>query len=336
MSWKDASWKKIAWRVAMLALFAFAGWEIYQAMGGSLKELSVADFTQWKPAVLPLTVSVVVVALVNLLHAFLWRRIATDLGCPRPGTRVTVHVYFVSGLSKYIYKMAQMPGLAVLAARFGLPAGRATAAAILGQLVYLVTGVLFLFGVAPSLIDRINPDAAVNPAWIALLLAFITVALVWVVVATPVGLAIRRWTLERVKGRLGERLSSGFSMIDEVRPKDAAVWAAGYFVSWVVLVVGFVLFTVAFYPEAAGHGRFVAGALVASVLIGNFSPAQAGLGRELPLALLLSAVMPETVAAVIAILSRLWFMSGELLPLILIPMLRKPPEIAPTASAVLL
>jgi hypothetical protein len=329
------SWKKALWRLVMVGLFAFAGWKIYISLGSSLSQLSWESIAVWSPAPLPLVISVIIAMAVNILHAALWRRISVDLGSPAPNARATMHIYFVSGLSRYVVKLGQMAGLAVLAARFGMAAGRATAAALLGQLLFLISGFLFVSATMPGVRKQL-PALPIDPAILGLILATITIGGTWFIVATRMGHRIREQLLARASGRTGERLSSAFAMVDEARPRDALVWMLGYALSMGVLAIGFVYFTTAFYPGAAQHARFVAGTAAATLVLGNISPGPAGVGREFVTILLLKTIMPAPVAFIIGILSRPWFMSGELLPLFLIPMLQKPAIMSKKNPAVIL
>lgn len=330
------SWKRSAWRIGMVLLFVVAAWKIYTIIQPQMKNLEWHDFTMWQPSAAPLAVSVLLIVIANITHAILWRRIAIDLGSPAPNARATLHIYFVSSISRYVVKLGQMAGLAVLAGRFGMAAGRATAAALLGQLIFMSTGFLFISAVIPG-VRRYFPRLPFDPAWIGAGLAIATVAGVWIMVGTPIGHRVRHALLRRVQGRLAERLESAFRMVDEARPRDAAIWVLGYTASWVILAVAFAVFVTAFYPPGAHEMRFVGGVAVASYLLAYFSPTPAGIGlREGIMVLLLQLTgMPIAAATVIAILSRVWFMAGELLPLLLIPFSGKSLVSSPAAGVIL-
>jgi glycosyltransferase 2 family protein len=336
--------RQLAWRAGMTVLFLIIGWRIYIALGAQLRELSWEDFRHYKPAAAPLAFSVLLLVTANVLHAFLWRRISVDLGSPAPNARATLHIYFVSSLSRYVVKLGQMAGLAVLAAKFGMAAGRATAAALLGQLVFMIVGFLFVSlaaGLGEALCDGCNlpglrtamPSLPFDPAIIGVLLALGTVAAIWILVATAAGHRLRDWIVGRFHGRTGEKLHTAFRVIDEARPADAAVWTTGYAASWLLLAGAFAMYVRAFVPIGPGHVVWVGGVAAASYLLGYFSPTPAGLGaREGIMILLLKALMPLPAAVVIAVLSRFWFTAGEVLPLLLIPISGKP-AVAPASAA---
>jgi hypothetical protein len=226
-----------------------------------------------------------------------------------------------------------MAGLAVLAARFGMAPGKATAAALLGQLVFMITGFLLVSAAIPGARAAL-PALPVDPAVIGLLLAAATVALIWVFIGTRFGHDARNWIADRFGERTATRLRTAFAIIDQARPRHAALWTAGYAVSWIVLAVAFTLYVAAFIPIGAHLIRYVGGIAAASYLLGYFSPAPAGFGaREIIMILFLDAIMPLQAATVIAILSRLWFTAGEVLPLLLIPLSGRTATVSAPAAA---
>jgi uncharacterized membrane protein YbhN (UPF0104 family) len=131
---------------------------------------------------------------------------------------------------------------------------------------------------------------------------------------------------------MAERLTNAFSMVDQARPRDAMRWAGGYLLSWVLVGAGFALFVSAFIPIRGSQVLFTCGIAAASFVLGYLSPIMAGIGvREGVMGVLLSLIMAPTPATFIAVSSRLWFMSGELLPLLLIPVSGKA-HVTPVAS----
>jgi hypothetical protein len=321
--------RRVALRLAQLALLAAIAWGMSRALAPRLADLTWDDVTRWKPAPLPLLASFALLLAVYLSHALLWRRIMRDLAIGRPSLRTTFRVYFLSSLGRYVPgKIWLLAGLAVLSRRAGLPPGSATAAALLGQFGFLTTGLLFLGATLPEWRTAIGGDstdvASALPLIAGAALLVLAGLSLWLVVATPLGHGVRTRLIRLIGPAAGERLAAAFALADRVQLRHAAVWAAGYALSWVLLGVAFVLFAGAFHPAAFGAPRFVAGTVAASYLIGYLLfvlPAGAG-ARETAMFLLLQQVMPAAgVALVASILSRVWFTAAEIAPLLMLPLL---------------
>jgi hypothetical protein len=321
--------RKAAIRILQLALVAAIAWGIYHALAPRLRDLTWSDVTRWTPAPVPLLASFALLLAVYFAHALLWRRIMSDLGIGRPSFATTVRVYFLASLGRYVPgKVWLLAGLAVLSQRAGLPPGSATAAALLGQFGFLTTGLLFLGLTLPEWQRAVEDLPGGVPAGLPFALGAVLLitgsALIWLLVATPIGHGFRHWLGGRLGKRAGDRLSAAFALADRVRPRDAAIWATGYALTWVMLGIAFALFAGAFYPPALESPRYLAGTVAASYMLGYLLfvlPAGAG-AREGAMFLLLQQVMPPPgVALVVSILSRVWFTAAELAPLLLLPLL---------------
>lgn len=332
-------------RLLQLALLAAVVWGIYRALAPQLAGLTWADLTRWRPAPVPLVGSFVLLLGVYLSHALLWRRIMRDLGIGRPSVGATMRIYFLSSLGRYVPgKIWLLAGFAVLSRRAGLPPGSATAAALLGQFGFLTTGLLFLGLMLPEwriAVDRLPAGVpAALPLALGAALLITGGAVLWLLVATPIGHGFRERLIRRLGQRAGERLGAAFALADRVQPRHAALWATGYALSWVALGTAFALFCGAFYPPALDSPRYLAGTVAASYLIGYLLfvlPAGAG-ARETAMILLLQQVMPAAgVAVVVSVLSRVWFTAAEIAPLALLPFLQdgrtaEPAEGAPVRN----
>lgn len=317
--------------MAVKALLLLAiGWGIYRILAPELARLTWSDLARWRPAPLRLVTSFLLLVGVYGAHALLWRRIIADLEIGHVSIPVAFRVYFLASLGRYLPgKLWQLAGLAVLAGRAGLPAAPATAAAVLGQFGFLTTGLLFLGITLPEWRVAFDVDAPVGlPLALGAALLATGSAALWVLVATPLGHGVRQRLIRLAGPSTAARLGAAFRLADRVRPADAALWAAGYALSWVALGVAFVLFAGAFHPAADAAPRYVAGTVAAAYLMGYlFVIVPAGLGvREGAMLVLLQQIMPEPGAAVVVgVLSRVWFTAAELLPLALLPWLRGRP-----------
>lgn len=323
--------RRVALRILQLALIAAIAWGIYRALAPRLRDLAWADVIRWTPAPVPLVASFALLLAVYFAHALLWRRIMSDLGIGRPSFLTTVRVYFLSSLGRYVPgKVWLLAGLALLSKRAGLPPGSATAAALLGQFGFLTTGLMFLGITLPEWRRAVGDLPGGVPAGLPFALGAVLLitgsAVVWLLVATPMGHGFRQSVTRRLGDRAGDRLNAAFALADRVRPRDAAIWAAGYALTWVMLGTAFALFAGAFYPPALESPRYLAGTVAASYLLGYLLfvlPAGAG-AREGAMFLLLQQVMPPPgVAILVSILSRVWFTAAELAPLLMLPLLSR-------------
>jgi len=309
----NAKRRPVLIRLLRLAVLGLIVWATYRALAPQLETLRGEDLAAVRPNWSLLILSTAGVVAVYLVHAALWRRITEALTNGLVPLRSAIRVYFVSSLGRYLPgKLWQIAGMAALSAEAGIPPAGAVAASILAQIAFMSTGALLL--------------AVLLPAYGVVALAtglgiLAAVAGTFVVLTTPRGARLRH----RLAERFGPKFGSALDMIDRVRPRAAATWWLAYLASWLLLGSAFALFVIAFEPTAARHTLTLAGTVAASYLLGYITPMPAGIGaREGVMAVLLSTVLPPAAAVVVAACSRLWFTAGELLPLILIPLLPRP------------
>lgn len=312
-------------RLVQVALLALVLWFVYRTLAPQLTGLQPGDLTRWRPEALPLAASFALLVGVYIAHALLWRRILRDLALGRPTLRDTLSVYFLASLGRYVPgKVWQLAGMAVLAGRAGLPPVKATAAAVLGQIAFLLTGMLFLAVCMPGWRNIEGLQDSSLTLWLALAGAGLGLAAIalWVLVATRFGHEFREWAVRRAGERAGEKVRRAFELADTVRTRDAALWACFYAATWVALGAAFVIFTAAFVPAAWNAPRYLAGTIAASYLLGYVLPLPAGIGaREAIMVVLLGPVTGPAAAVVISIVSRVWFTAAELVPLMLLPLM---------------
>lgn len=312
-------------RLLQLALLAVVAWFIYRALAPDLAGITGRDLTRWRPAVLPLAGSFGLLLAMYVMHALLWRKVLRDLRLGRPTVRETLRIYFLASLGRYVPgKIWQLASMAVLAGRAGLPPVKATAAAVLGQLAYLATGLLFLAFSMPDWRGAVGASGSALPG--ALVFAAVAMAagaiLLWTLVATSAGHGARQWLLARAGGR-ARKLQSAFELGERIGAREATGWALGYGFSWVVLGAAFALFVGAFQADVLHQWRYLFGVVAASYLIGYAVPTPAGVGgREAVMVILLEPLLGPAGAVVVSVLSRVWFTAGELAPLLLLPVLR--------------
>lgn len=305
--------RRWASHAARLLLVVLVTWALLRAFGIRLSELDLRELAVWRPAAAPLVLSTAIVIAVYLAHAFLWRRILRDLTRSTPGTSDTLRIYFLSNLGRYLPgKVWQLAGMAVLAERAGLPGVAASAAAVLGQLVLLLTGAVFLVVLVPAWPGSV-------PALLAALTLAALAGIALHLLGGPIGARFRG----RLRGRLATHVGLALELAGDVRATHALRWALGYACTWVALGIAFVFFVGAFVPEALSEGRHLAGTVAAAYLSGYlafFAPAGAGV-REGVMGLLLAQVVAPEAALVIAVASRLWFTLAEVAILLVLPVL---------------
>ncbi len=307
--------KRWWFRLLQLVLLVLVGWGIYRAVAPELARLRAEDLLLYRPSVPILALSTALLLFVYLLHGWLWRAIAVALSGTSLSIRPAMRIYFVSSLGRYLPgKLWQIAGLAVLAQREGFSPVAATAASLFAQLAFLTTGTIFLASLLPTLLRGPGALAAIG-------LVVVGVA-AFLIAATNTGKAIRH----RLLSRLGPRLAPAGALLDLMNTRTALLWWGWFALSWVLLGTAFALFVTAFVPAQAGQYRYFAGVAAASYLggyIAFFAPAGLGV-REGTMMILLATTLPASAALLIAVASRLWFTAGELLPLLLIPLLRQP------------
>lgn len=285
------------WRSAQLALVVVITWGIVRALAPELARVSLEDFSRYPPSIPMLLASTLLLLAFYVMHAWLWRGMTAELGGRRPKFRTALHIYFISGLGRYIPgKLWQVAGMALLAQRAGISAVAATAASIIAQFAFMTTGLLYL--------------ALMLPAWGGALPAVIALAALLLVVVTYRG---RHWVALHIK-----RLQPAAYMLDRLTAAHALKWWLGYALSWIILGAAFVLFASSFVTLDLAAQRHVAGSVAAAYLGGLLAFFSiAGLGvREAVMGSLLVSVMSPPAALVVAVASRVWFTLGELLPIL--------------------
>ncbi len=305
------SMPRIWLRLLQLALLALVCWFVYWRLAPELSKLNLEDLLRYRPSIPLLLGSIAILTGVNLLHALIWRAIAVALAGTSFSIRSAMRVFFVSSLGRYLPgKVWQIAGMAVLAQSEGFSAVAATAASLVGQLAFLTTGIVFLALLLPGVLSGAT-------AWAIGLLA-IAVGL-FVFAMTDTG----KTTRHRLLSKLGPRVAQAGALLDRLTLSGALQYWALYAVSWLLIGLAFDVFVMSFVPERNAL-RFAAIA-AASYIAGYISLLPAGVGaREGVMASLLTPIVGAPAAVLIAIVSRLWFTAGELLPLLALPFLPKP------------
>lgn len=292
-------------RTGQVVLVVVVTYGIVRALVPELGRISTHDFAQWKPNPIGIAVSLALLLVVYLTHCLMWRVITTRLGGVKPGVKSSLRIYFVSSLGRYIPgKLWQIAGMAMLAQQSGISPVAATAASVTAQIAFMSSGLLYL--------------ALLLPGWHGSA-PLIGAAVLFAIATVAFGLR------ERLRQRLGKRIGDALALIETIQWRDALKWWLAYAATWALLGAAFVLFVQSFAALDRVQVMRVAGTVAASYLAGYvFLISMAGLGiREgVIIGLLSYTVLPPAGAIVVSVVSRLWFTAAELLPLLLIPIVR--------------
>jgi uncharacterized membrane protein YbhN (UPF0104 family) len=273
--------------VAVVAAF------VALALRSQWRVISRAD---WRLEPVRFTLATALLAVSFAIVAWLWgvalRGVA---GVP---VRRGVRIWFLSNLARYVPgSVWSILGAVELARRDGAP--RRSAASVVALTQLLNVGVALLAGL-PVIVAEFARYGRPALAGLA------------VVVAGLVAL----WLARRPLIRLLRRRYPDLTWRDVIPSGRLAVGLTlGYAVYWIVAGLAFGVFAAAVHPPAGDHLALTVAAFSAAYAIGFLSLlTPSGLGvREGVLVAVLAGVMPAGVAAVVAVLARLWMMAVELL-----------------------
>jgi len=245
------------------------------------------------------------------VYGLTWKVLLAGLG-ERISLLNSVAVLAVSQIGKYVPgKLWFTVGRMYLAKKHGVSEAK-TAVSTVMEIALSLLGAVLLFGMAIALVPRGMIPAR---AYLAFLLVPFCIIAVYPPILTRVTALILKWlhqptfeirmTFRQLLGVLGL-----------------------YFLMWVVQGVGCYLLIRSFYPLRLSHLPMVAGAFALSWILGFIvlvSPAGLGI-REGIFTFALRLVVPEPVAIIAALMSRIWITASEgLLALVftLLPRLAK-------------
>ena len=307
---RSGLWRAIGF-VFRIGLAVLLTWFIIRAVGIGLEDLKALDLSTLRVHWGLFSLASGVLVLGYLYSASLWGLLVKELGGPQLGTRASLRVFFTANLGRYIPgKVWQLAGLAYLARREGVPAGTATAAALLGQAFSLAGASLVGLGV---LLGG-GWGWEVGRNW----LAGIFLALLLLMTFPSILRPLVRYVISRAKGPVPGALW----------PDQAfgVRWLGLYAVSWILQGGAFWILAWSFgmpLPPWPGLAVFPAAYLLGYLMV--FAPAGV-LVREGFLIVFLNPILGPG-GAVLAVVARLWTTLLELGPaLFLAGGYLKPPE----------
>jgi glycosyltransferase 2 family protein len=290
----EVRWWRVAQVVAGLAIVGFA----VRAVARNWEAVRASPLAwEVRPGLLAASVAVVLVTYGLLVEA--WRRVVAGWGS-RLAFLPAARVWVLSSMGKYLPgKVWAVVGMAALGREAGVPAGVATASAIVLQLLSVATGALVVAATGLADLERVRPGAA-----LALLGLLGLAAGCVVLVARPALLnrLLGRWSVAaRLPGPPG---LAGLSL-------GAAIQA----LAWVAYGVALFALAEGVLPQAGLGLRTAIAAFTASYLAGFlFLLAPGGLGvREGVFVLLTQGTVGPAAALALAALSRIGMTVADLL-----------------------
>jgi glycosyltransferase 2 family protein len=252
----------------------------------------------WEVRWAVLAASIATLALVLGWGVYIWKLVLNRFDHPPIPLRALLHIWFLSNLARYVPgKVWQFVGAAELARKAGL----SRAVVLTSMVVHVGFSLLSAAVVSTLILWRHGAPEGISLAAVAVLAA----ASVFLVHPAILN--------------LGLRLASRVLRSDVLRWRggwrDGALLLALSVVSWILYGGAFALFL---HSVVGVHHTALlplAGVNALSFLIGYLAVLPpAGLGaREGAMALLLRPFAPAAVAAILAVLSRLWTIAAELL-----------------------
>ena len=253
----------------------------------------------WDLRLTQLALSTLMLAAVLAWGVFVWSRVLVHFGHPAVAVRELLRVWFVSNLARYIPgKIWQFVGAVQLARDSGLP----PAVLLSSMLLHVGFSLLAAAIVGAASLPFLDVDAGTPLRALAVAVPLLSLLLVH-----P---AVFNFALRLVPRALHrDVLAWSGSWLDGLRLLLLSVF------SWVAYGLAFYLFVASLIPLPASAIPALSGINALGFLAGYFAFfAPAGLGfREGAIALLLDSVATAGVAAVVAVLSRLWIIAAELL-----------------------
>ena len=227
-----------------------------------------------------------------------WRLILRNLGGILTLRRAT-QIWFLSNIIRYIPgNVWQFVGMTEMALQDGVPRAATLSSILIHQAISTAAGIV---------VAALYFAVADNSAWAATLRPFLF--------AVPLGLLLLQpRLLEKILNWVLARLHQPLLHVT-LTWRRTWYFLLRYFVVWFLMGLSFAALVRALTPLEPGMLPHLVASWAAAYVIGYLSMlTPSGLGvREGVLLLLLSGILPGSVAAVIAIIARLWMTVCELL-----------------------
>lgn len=288
--------RKVRWfRVAQTLILIGAGYYVVTLAAPHWPAIRNRDLA-WQGGPLLLSGLLVLLTLAVLLAA--WA--ASLRWCAaRVRSLDVARIWFTSNLARFIPGTVwQFASLAAMSSHYGVSPLAATATVLLEQIVLLITGLLVLAALTP---------AVLHAAW-------------WqAALAVAAGLGVFGLMLPRQGGRVGrwfERWVPGVRLLwSGITPARLALFAATLVLPWLLYGTAFRFLALGLFGTVTPSWGFCIAAFTGSYVAGViavFAPAGL-LVREAALITLLSPVMGNGDAVILAAASRIWLTGLEVL-----------------------
>lgn len=282
-------------RVAQIVILVGAGYYVVMLAAPHWQAIRSRDLA-WRAGPLLLSGLLVLLTLAVLLTA--WT--ASLRWCAaRVRSLDVARIWFTSNLARFIPGTVwQFASLAAMSAHYGVSPLAATATVLLEQVVLLITGLLVLAALTP---------AVLHAAW-------------WQAALAAAGaLGALGLVLPRQGGRLGrwlERWVPGVRLLwSGITPARLSLFAATLVLPWLLYGIAFRFLALGLFGDAPSSWGFYIAAFTGSYVAGViavFAPAGL-LVREAALITLLSPVLGNGDAVILAAASRIWLTALEVL-----------------------
>lgn len=235
-----------------------------------------------------------------IMHAFLWRTMLVWLG-DALGLVPAIRIWFVSQLARYVPgKVWHFLGRAYLTQQTGVRP-QVVGMSLLFELILTIAAALLVTVISFPFWQQYT----IFGFW-ALLLIPLLVLVCW-----PHWLQMPIvWAFRRFRGQSVDEMHDGILL----KTHDLFLLLPGYCLSWFFYGCGLYLLALSFYDIPLSAFPVITGGFGLAWVVGMLSfITPAGLGvREGVLGFLLSLVMPEPVALLLALLARVWLTLAEL------------------------
>jgi glycosyltransferase 2 family protein len=284
-------------RAGQLVITVLVTWFILDRVGLDMDTLRAMDLSALRPNLMLLAAASALLLASYFFSAALWGRIVVDLGGPPIPLWVTIRLFMIANLGRYVPgKLWQIAGLAAMAKHQGIPAPTAVAAAVLGQGIALAAALTVGLGAllgGPEAYRQWGIPAAV-------------------IMAVGIGLAAVPAIFQRIVA-LWFRVARTDAPA-ELTSIHGLRWLVLYFVNWVAYALSFWLLLVSF--GASAPLMPAASAFAAAYVLGYlFIMAPAGAGvREGFLIAFLTPHIGIASAGTIAVVARIWTTIVEVIP----------------------
>ncbi len=286
-----------------LALTVAVTYFLFRSLRISWSEIADLDAESWRPRLLPLVASLLVLLGVFVYAVTLWVAMVGSLGGPKLPLGDAVRIFFLANLGRYVPgKVWQLAGLAYLASKRGVSLPVATSSAVLGQ--------IFSLGAAATVAAAglaLGAGSGYPPETLPWALALLVLVVVVTTVPAALRLGLRVTFRLGGKGQEAPRIDGWFG----------ARWLGVYLPVWVGYGIAFGLLWASFPALPAVFWPGAIGGFAAAYFLGYgalFAPAGVGV-REGAMAVLLAPWVGAAAAAVLAVIARIWMTVVELVPL---------------------